>query len=205
MNRKVQRFRLICGILAMLFVAIGGIRLAASVLPLVDPVLRSSRLNCGPPCRIDQDPVRLLGSSDAQKAAWRTAGVASQIVERTRVAKVRLMLFAAEITVALPLFFVFFGAARALRTLAQNGFNANAVTWLKRSASASIAWVLAQPVAQSIQWTALSPITHGAEAALVVVEIGDFAGAALLSASVWVCVWALEQAIQIRNDLEAFV
>ena len=201
--RRARRFRLVCHGLAVLFLAIGLARLVTSVLPLVDPVLTTARIECDP-CTIRTDPVLLLAPGMARQEGWRT-GAQERIVERVGRPDVRLMLFSAQALRAIPFFVMFLALALALRSFARSGFNAAAVRWLRRAALGAVGWTLAQPVSMSIRWTALSPITHGRDLTHVVFDGNELVVGMLIAGAVWVAVWVLEEAVVMKRDLEEYV
>jgi hypothetical protein len=202
---RAQRFRAVCNALAALFLIVAVGRLATAALPLVDPILSTASFTCGPPCRIETDPVLLLEPQAARKAAWQTPGAAKSIAAHARLPKTRAMLFASELVSTLPFFVLFLGLALAMRSFGRSGFNLGALRWLRRSAVASVVLALVQPVAESIHWTAFSRVTHGSEVTQLVFSSGELIAGILLSGAVWVCVWVLDQALALKTDLEEYV
>lgn len=203
-GKRATRFRLVCYSLAMLLLAIGIARLAASALPLVDPLLTTARYECNP-CVIRTDPVLLLEPDTARVQAWRTPGTAERIVDRIARPEIKLMLALAHAARGIPFFVMFLGLALALRSLARAGFNAGAVRWIRRAALGAVVWTIAQPVSMSIRWTALSPITHGRELRHVVFGGDDLVLGILIAGAAWVAAWALEEALVMQRDLEGYV
>ena len=201
---RTARFRRMCRILAGLLLAAALIRLGISFVPLFDPLLAWPVTGCES-CTFQRDPVTLLTTDEARKLAWQTPGTERRILEHLEQPEVRTLLFAAEAVRAVPLFVLFMSLALALRSFAVSGFNQIAARWLRWSAAASIGWVLAQPVAQSIRWTIFSPITHGRELTHLVLNVNDLIWPMLLSFAVWICAWALEEATTLQRDLEDFV
>jgi hypothetical protein len=201
---RARRFRLVCYTLAATFLAIGGMRLATSALPLIDPLLVTAQFQCDP-CEIRTDPVLLLEPEAARRKAWRTPGSEERIVERIRRTDIRLMLFAGQAVRAVPFFVLFLGLAMALRSLARSGFSLAGVRWIRRAALGAIGWTLAQPVSTSIRRTAFSPITHGQELNHIVVGSEQLIVGILIAGAAWVVVWALEEALAMQRDLEEYV
>ena len=201
---RTTRFRLICQGLAAFFLLVAVTRLAVSFFPIVDPLLTLPAIGCEE-CSYQRDPVTLLEPQSARKRAWQTPGAAERIVQRLEEPKVRLMLVSAHLIRALPFFLVFGALAMALRSLAQKRFSSDAIRWLRRAAFASIVWALGHPIAQSVLWTAFSPITHGRELSHIVLDVSSVVWPVLLSGAVWVCVWALEEAMALQQDLEEYV
>ncbi len=195
---------MVCRILAALFLVSAVVRLAVSFVPLANPLLSLPQAGCEE-CSFRRDPVTLLEPQLARKLAWQTPGSEQRIVEQLGKAEVRLMLFAANLARAIPFFLLFIALAMALRSFAAGGFNSGAVRWLRRSALASIGWAVAQPVSESIRQTAFSPVTHGQELTHLVLDLNSVLWPVLLSLAVWVCVWALEEAVAIQQDLEEYV
>lgn len=201
---RARRFRLLCYALAAAFLTIGFIRLAASALPLIDPLLTTAQYECDP-CGIRTDPVQLLEPEAARQKAWRTPGSAERIVERIRLPEVKLMLFAAQAVRAVPFFVLFLGLALALRSFARTGFGSTGVRWIRRAALGAVAWTLAQPVSMSIRWTAFSPVTHGRELRHIVIGSEELIVGILIAGAAWVVLWALEEALALQRDLEGYV
>jgi hypothetical protein len=183
---------------------VGAARLGSSLLPLIDPLLSTARLDCDP-CRLRTDPVLLLDQTEARQKAWQTPGRERQIIEQISKPKVRLMLFVAQVVRALPFFVMFLALAMALRSFAQAGFNPAAVRWIRRAALGAIVWTLAEPVAMSIRWTALSPITHGRDSVHLVLGGNELILGTLIAGAAWVVGWALEEALGMQRDLEEYV
>lgn len=198
------RFRRICRLIAGLLVAAALIRLALSFVPLFDPLLAWPVTGCES-CTFQRDPVTLLATDEAKRGAWQTPGTERRILEHLEQPEVRILLFAAEAVRAVPLFILFLTLGLALRAFAAGGFSLAAVRWLRWSALTSIAWVLAQPVAQSIRWTTFSEITHGRDFTHLVLNLNDLLWPMLLSFAVWIAAWALEEATTLQQDLEEFV
>lgn len=200
-----KRFRTVCNILASLFLIVAVGRLTTVALPLVDPILSTGTLNCGPPCKLETDPVLLLEPQGARKLAWQTPGAAEAVAAHARLTKTRAMLFASDLVRILPFFVLFFGLALAMRSFGRAGFNPAALRWLRRSAVASIVLALANPVSESIRWTAFSPLTQRSEVIQLVFSSREFLTGVLLSGAVWVCVWTLDRALALQADLEEYV
>jgi hypothetical protein len=95
--------------------------------------------------------------------------------------------------------------AAALRMLSLSGFTPAMVRRLRLAAFASIVWVLAQPVAQSIRRTVFSPVTDRDSVTHLVLDGGQLFWPMLLSFAVWICARALEQAAALQKDLEEYV
>ncbi len=204
MNRPF-RFRLLCLTLSGLLIATGALRLASATLPLVDPVLSAATLSCAGACELERDPVRLLEPETLRKKAWRTPGSAELIVQLSAEPKVRALLFASDMVRALPMFVMFTALAFALRSLAAGGFTSTTVNWLRRSALASLFWVLAQPVSQSLRWTALSPVIAGRTTSYAILDLSEIFWPAILAGSVFVCLWALQDVLSLQRDLDEYV
>lgn len=193
-----------CSGLAALFLVIGVVRLAASALPLVDPLLTTAQYECNP-CLVRTDPILLIESDSARQRAWRTPGTEERILERIARFDVKLMLFLAQAARGIPFFAMFLALAIAMRSFQRRGFNAAAVRWIRRGALAAVVWTLAQPVAMSLRWTALSPITHGRELRHIVFDGDALILGILIAGAAWVVAWALEEALVIQRDLEEYV
>lgn len=201
---RTSRFRTACRLTAALFIAVAAARLLLSALPLIDPLLATAQLACDP-CGVRTDPVLLLEIGSEQRRAWQTPGTGERIVELIRTPSVRLMLFLAEVVRSLPIVILFLSLAVALRRLASGGFSLGAIRWLRRAALAAIVWTLSLPVSQSLRSTALSPVTSGMQTLNLHIRVGDLILPALLAIAVWICVWALEEAVTIRKDLDDYI
>lgn len=201
---RTNRFRRICHVLAGLLLAAAFVRLALSIVPLFDPLLSWPVTGCES-CTFQRDPVTLLETDEAKKLAWQTTGTEQRILEHLAQPGVRTLLFAAEAVRAVPLFALFLMLALALRALAARGLSQDAVLWLRWAALASVAWVVAHPIAQSIRLTTFSPITHGRDLTYLVLNVNEMLWPMLLSTAVWVGAWALQEATTLQQDLEEFV
>jgi hypothetical protein len=201
---RTRRFRIICNVLATLFVLVGAAHLATAFVPLADPLLSRAVISCDP-CRIEKDPVFLIEPETRRRDAWRTPGMAERISRRAEQPTVRLMLFAAEAVRGVPFFVMFLALAMGLRSFGSSGFSAGAVRWLKRSAAAAIVWTLAQPLSQSIRWTAFAPVTDREGVVHIVFGGSALLWGVLIAGAVWISVRALEAALVLQQDLEDYV
>ena len=201
---RADRFRRHCRVLAALLLLVGLLRLTLSFTPLFDPLLAWPQTGCDP-CSSQRDPVTLLEPEEARKVAWQTPGSEQRILVHLERPGVRVSLFAAELARALPFALLLLSLAAALRSLAAGGFTPDAVRWLRRAALASILWVLAQPMAQSIRLTTFSPITRGDEVTHIVVNANELFWPMLLSFAAWTFARALEQAAFLQQELEEYV
>jgi hypothetical protein len=98
---------------------------------------------------------------------------------------------------------MFLSLALAFNSLARAGFNSVAVRWIRRAALSALLWTLAQPLAMSIRWTAMSPITHGRELGHIVFDGEALIVGTLIAGAAWVAVWAFEEALVMQRDLES--
>lgn len=203
---RAKRLRLVCGLMVAIYLAVAALRLATGVAPLVDPLLITTSLHCQPVrCWTDRDPVRLLAPNQraaVERSAEARAGLASLLTRPG----VRSMLAAGESARALPSFLLFLFLALAFRRLAKGeGFGGGAAGWLRRAAVAALVAVLAQPVADTLRMTALSPITTGRQQIFIAFNGGPFLWGLLLAGAVWVAVWALEEARLVAAELAEIV
>jgi hypothetical protein len=201
---QTHRFRRHCGILAALLLVAGILRLGLGFIPLFDPLIGTPAPDCSD-CGFVRDPVTLLEPEQARKAAWQTPGSEQRIVAHLQSLRVRSWLFAAEMMRAIPFFMLLASLAAALRMLSLSGFTPAMVRRLRLAAFASIVWVLAQPVAQSIRRTVFSPVTDRDSVTHLVLDGGQLFWPMLLSFAVWICARALEQAAALQKDLEEYV
>jgi hypothetical protein len=101
--------------------------------------------------------------------------------------------------------FLFFSLAWASRALARGKGFAEILVWLRRAAAAALLVVLAQPLADTIQATMLSPIATGRQQIHLAFNGGPFLWGVLLAGAAWTCVWALEQARLTEIELGTIV
>jgi hypothetical protein len=190
------RVKAVCAAMMILYLAVAAGRLAASALPLIDPMLTTAKVHCSfTGCRVETDPFRLIpGRDSASRAKWASRG--AQLEAHVRGPGVRAWMFAAEAIRGLPLVFLFLSLALASRALARTGSFGETIGWLRRAAAAALAGVAAQPIADSISATALSPVLLGRDQVHLhlVFNGGPFLWGVLLAGAVWMSVWALEQA-----------
>lgn len=203
---RSKRLRLVCGILSLLCLAFGAGRLAVGLAPLVDPALTTAHVYCQPTrCWTETDPVRLL-PHELREPVLKAPDGRARLLAFVRRPEQRMSLAAAEAVRALPsaLMFLFLGLAfRSLRS--GGGFGRTAIVRLRRAAAAALAAVLAQPIADSIEMTALAPFTLGRSTIFIAFDGSTFFWGMLLAGAVWVAVWALEQARLTEDELAEIV
>ena len=192
----VSRSRLvaICKVMMVLYVAVAAGRMVSASLPLIDPALTTAHVQCAAGgCRIVTTPNRLFTGSDSQAEAL-TPERKARFAQWLREPRVKAGLFAAELVRGLPSVFLFLSLAMASRALSRTKGFAETLKWLRRAATAAVAVVLAQPVADTIRASVLSPIEIGARHIHLAFNGGPFLWGVLLAGAVWMSVWALEQA-----------
>jgi hypothetical protein len=202
---RAKRLRRVCGVMAALFLCVAAGRLIAAASPAVDPAFVTTGFFCQPwRCWSQADPVRLLAAEEreavAHDPARQRALTALLVTPRTRAT-----LAAAEAVRGLPAAFLFLALALGLRRLAAGGIAGGAVPWLRRAAAAALATVVAQPFADTLRATALSPITTGRQQLYIAFNGGPFFWGLLLAGGVWIFVWALDEAREAEGELAAIV
>jgi hypothetical protein len=204
-ERRARRFRRLAKAFAALFLVVGVCHLALLPLPLIDARLSAAGIECGPPCALDRDPVRLLSPESARKRAWQSPGSEQLILDRLELPAIRWMLVAAKAALSIPVAFIFLAVAMALRSFANAGVSTRGVRWLRRAALAAVAWVIGQQASDSIRMTAFSPVTHGREMSHIVFDANALLVGCLIAAAAAITLWGLEQAIALQRDLEEYV
>ena len=200
------RLRLICGVMAALYLIVAAGRLAVAALPLIAPPLMAATINCQPVrCWVETDPVRLVevGGSEQQV---RSASRRAQLDAMLATPRVRAMLFAGAVLGAVPSSLIFLFLASAFRRFARGeGFDGRASASLRRAAAAALAAVFVQPIADTIRATALSPVSTGRQQLFIAFDGGPFFWGLLLAGAVWVAMWALEQGRLAQAELAKIV
>ena len=195
---RIVRFRRVCRAVFLLLIIIVLVRIAAAAVSPPSPLAASPVWGCDI-CELRRDIVVSTPPQVERQALDRS------IVAHLGVPEVRSTLAAAQAIQLLPFVAVFFGLAMAFRSMASGGLAGPALRWLRRSAFATIFLILAEPVAQSMRWTAFSPVIHGREHLIVVADPTRMLWLVLLSFAVWASVWILEEAVVLRQDLEEYV
>jgi hypothetical protein len=191
--------------MAALFLCVAVGRLIAAASPIVAPAFVTTHVYCQPfRCWSEADEVALLGPEDREAVAHDSAkrGALTTLLASPGT---RAWLAAAEAVRGLPAVSLFLFLALGLRRLADGGFDWGAVVWLRRAAGAALVTVLAQPVADTLRATALSPVTTGRHQLFISFNGGPFFWGLLLAGGVWICVWALEEARRVRSELAEIV
>ena len=190
--------------MSLLFFAVGAGRLALGALPLFAPQLSTFTVRCDP-CVFDADPVMLIEPESVRHQIRDAPSRVAELNAHIAQPRVKILLGLSSMLTAIPFFVVFVGMAMALRHLAAVGFNASAIRWIRRAALAALVWTVAQPVSASIRWTALSEITHGRTLRHINLDFTSLVFGIIVSGAVWLLVWALEEALEMRRDLEEYV
>jgi hypothetical protein len=200
---RARRFRLACNLLSILLLLIALRQLLEPALTAINPVLGTAEFSCSP-CRIEQDPVRLL-DAPLRKWGWQTPGVDARIIERVQTAKVHWLLTASALSVALPLFLLFLSLAIAVRRFAQRGFASNAANWLRLAGWSALAWGLMGPVSRSFQALALDAVFTGADRFRLPIDFFHVITGVVIAGIILAAIWALEEAVEIQRDLADYV
>jgi len=202
-----SKTKAICLALTLLYLGVAFGRLATGFLPLVDPALSTAEISCASQgCRVDTRPARLLPMGESEAAAL-TQGARARLDAKLREPGIRRILFLAEMLRAVPSFLLFVGLAMAARHFAREWtLGAGALAWLRRAAVAALAAVLAEPLADTIRATALSPIiTGGAGELFLVFDVPAFLSGLLLAGAAWLSVWAFYHVRQVETELAQIV
>jgi hypothetical protein len=182
---------------------VGLRQLVDPALILIDPRLGSAQLNCSP-CEYQTDPVRLIDPL-LQKRAWQTPGIEQRILDRLQLPHVPWLLFAAEAVRSIPLFFLFVGLALGIRSFAKTGFTSSSVRWFRLAAVASLVWALAGPVSRGFRASAFDAAVTGVEKFRFAVDLYDLLQGVMISGAALVALWAVEEAMTMRSNLEDYV
>lgn len=204
-TRRAMRVRRVAKAMMLLCLAVAAGRLAAGVAPLADPRLAAAQIECRfTGCRLDRDPVRLLGDG---AGVHRRLGEADRppLQAVLREARAKLLIFAGSAVRAAAAVVLFLSLALAFRAFAGGGGFSVAAAWLRRAALAAAATVVVEPVGASLRATALSAVLTGRQQIYLSFEGGPFLWGILLSGAVWVSVWALEEASASEEELAGIV
>lgn len=196
------RLRTTCRIIAVLCLLVGVVRLADATTPMFNPLWLSNHLLCrGLQCEVLGDPLRLLGPVKSI-AARRVPDAREKLEARSRIPSVRAGLFAAKLTRAIPEALMYFFLAFAMRDFARgHPFGLGAVRWLRRSAGAALAAVVAQPIALSLRSTLLEPALDGRAELRLAVAGDEFLAGLFLVGVVWVAAWAIDEGRRAQDEL----
>ena len=200
---RAARFRLVCNALAILMFLVGLRQLVDPALILVDPLLGSAELNCSP-CEYRIDPVRLVDPL-LQKRAWQTPGADQRIIERLQLPTVPWLLFSVEAVRSIPLFLLFAGLALGIRSFAKTGFTSASIRWFRLAAAASLVWALAGPIARGFRASALDAAVTGVDGFRIALDFYDLLQGVMISGAALVALWAVEEAMAMRSNLEDYV
>lgn len=201
---RTRRFRFACRVLATVFLLLGVARLANGAVMTADPILASTYFQCVEDCRIRTWPERYLGSEHARDRARARGATREAIAARLEDPSARGLLIAAEFARALPFAIMLLALAVAMRQMAARGLTGSTVRWLRRSAAAAIFWTLAQPLEQSLQWTAFSTILVGWETTHVTIG-SEMLWPLLLAVLAWLSLRMLHEAVAIKEELGEYV
>jgi hypothetical protein len=200
---RFGRFRLACNLLAALLLLIALRQLVEPAVTAIDPVAGSFELSCSP-CRVEQDPVRLL-DPQLRRRGWQTQGVAERIVARVQEPRVHRLLIASSLASALPLFLLFLGLSVAVRRFAQRGLDSNVIVGLRISGWSALAWGLMGPMSRSLQGLALDAVVLGSDRIRFPIDIFHVAKGVVIAGVVLAVIWAMEEALENKRDLAGYV
>jgi hypothetical protein len=191
-------------LLAALFLVVAAGQALLVAVPLVDPMLTTGRIGCSPSgCEVKTDALRLLPQTGAARSA---AIRPQQVAELLEQGMPRSLLFLATATKRVPEALLFACLAVALRSFGRAArFDAGGLLWLRRAASFAIIAVLAQPLADTLRATAVSPLLTGRLTPFILFNGPPFFWRLLLAGGVWVCAWAMEEAQQLESELAEIV
>lgn len=82
---------------------------------------------------------------------------------------------------------------------------ARALPWLKRAASAALAWAVAQPITDSLRTMLLYPGTPTGPSWYIAIDLTVAGPTLLLAIAAYATAWALEAGIRAERDLAGFV
>jgi hypothetical protein len=189
----------------MLYVAVAAGRFVGASLPLIDPALVTAHFQCDTRgCRIETSPHRLFTGSDRDVAALPRERRA-RLEEWLRQPQVKLWLFVGEVIRALPSIALFLSLAVASRELSRSIGFTQTLRWLRRAAAAAVAVAFAEPIADTVRASTMSPIETGTQQVHLAFNGGPFLWGVLLAGAVWMSVWALEQARLTEIELGTIV
>jgi hypothetical protein len=193
---RLQRF---CRTLAFLFILAIAVRVAALAVPINATSLRATPVWGCDICDLRGD-LLMLARSEASRGE-----IDQRMLQQMERPKVAVMLHSARFIQFAPFFALFASLALAFRSLASSGFSRYAIRWMRRAAVASILLVLLEPVADSLRLTAFSAAVHGREHLMVRIEPMELLSSLLIAGAAWASLWALQEALALRKDLEKFV
>lgn len=199
-SRRVQRVAQVMMVLCFM-VAAG--RVVAGVAPLADARLAAAGVTCRFwECELDRSPLRLLPQERGQPRLVVEPAAVDAVVDGPMA---RTLVSAGAMTAALPAAWMFLSLAMAFRVFGHRKDLTVAVRWLRAAALGAIAWVLLQPVADTLRATALSPASTGRQQIFLMFQGGDFLWGIIVAGAALVAVWALEERIKAERALAEIV
>jgi hypothetical protein len=193
---RLQKF---CRALAFLFVLAIVLRVAALAVPINATSLRATPVWGCDICDF-RGELLMLARPEASRGE-----IDQRMLQQMERPKVALMLHGARLIQLAPFLALFASLALAFRSLATTGFSPYAIRWMRRAAFASIFLVLFEPVADSVRLTAFSAAIHGREHLIARIEPMELLWSLLIAGAAWASLWALQEALALRKDLEKFV
>ena len=192
--------------LAAISLIVSGERLTEAALVAHDPLWIVTDLNCDNwECVWTVNPLALPTSIDNVALADRPA-LQVAVTERARTPEGHWLLFASELARTLPLVVLYWTLALALLGLGRTGgSDPAAIRWLRRAATAAAVLVLAKPLAESLQATAIAPAVGGGAGWRFAIVGSDVPLDLLLVGVAWVAAWAIEQGMRARAELAEYV
>ncbi len=194
--------RFLCFALAGISFISGTARLAEVGLVAMDPAWTITDLQCDKgACEWVIKPSKLDGLVRPAPGAEGLEDEAA-VLEQITQPRVHQALIGAELLRAVPLAALYGALAFALIRLGQpEAINRAAIRWLRRATVAAAVLILAKPLADSLESSAMS----GPGVFSLVIAGNDIPFDLLLVGIAWVAAWALEQGTRANDELAEFI
>jgi len=203
---RLRRLHLVCGLMAGVCLLVAMARLAGGVVPLIDPRLTATTVHCDPVrCWAELNSSRLL--TESQRSVV-TGSARSRAALDALLAdpSAKAALAAGETIRALPVAMLFLFLALAFRRLARGEtFSADVVRSFRRASVAALVSVIANPIADTVRMSVLSPVTTGRSQLFIAFNGGPFLWGMILAGAAWTAAWALDEARETQIELAEFV
>jgi hypothetical protein len=201
---KERRFRKISFLLAVLLLVCGAWRLVTPLAAAVNPLWSTARISCTPACTAVLDPVRLL-DRELRDGARGRPGVEERIRAGARSGAVHASVAAARTLKALPEAIFFFSLAAASLAFSRSGIQRKSLRWLRRAAWSALLYPIAGAAAHALNSFATTPLILANRE----VHLGIYPQELILglaaAAGLWLIIWAMDEALSLRTDLDDYV
>jgi len=198
------RFRRISRYLAGLLFLCAAWRLMTPVIAAADPLWVTARLSCTPACTAAVDPIGLL-DREMQDAARTRPDVEQKIREGAGGAGTRMMIVAARAVKAIPETLFLLSLAFAAMVFARSGVQQRSLRWLRRAAWSALAWPFAGSVAHALNSLATTPMVLDRREMHLGIYPQDLILGLILAGGLWLVIWALDEALRVRSEIDDYV